>query len=918
MSNKELDQLRNKNSELKKNNENLGAIVKDLKEKYGPLEEIETKIQLCQENLAQLEQQLGDYQKAQSVLAEEESILAAAKKKAEEIEEKNLAALEEMERLEEKIGKYQKAEEAIVEAERKAESMLDDAVTEAREIVDKAKEEAAAKKDEILAAAEEEKNFALAETAEAKEIAEKTLKESAAKAKETLESAKKEAKEIRDKAERSMQDAKESINGLYKDFEEEKNSFYEKKEIEGNARKDVIVAAAKSERDRILAVAQQDARKFADAQREAADLYEKNKHEAADRYWAETSEKCNNMIKSANEQKEKILSEAYILHDSIIEEGRKQREKENQKLIQDKQAFAATQGEVEENRILNELKQRELEQRTSELDAEVERRLNSEYEKVIQERDAAKSSQKEFMNSYKELQGYYTALRDKTKLSSENAGLFVKFLDSARNKGIIVDEALFDRLLNAETECNNLKKVNQSLSDENQKFLAKNREISASLSVSNGAEDKLLAANDLIEYYKKELDGALEKLSKGQTVSRSEMLMPVKQEPGFFVKNRSYFEKISELEWLGEIKKKSEQSGLYFTSRQLYAFHTAQKIHGMSPLVVLAGISGTGKSELPKNYAMYGGMQFVSIPVKPDWDSPASLFGYFNSIEKRFEATDLLRAIWQMSEGEIYRDQMLMVLLDEMNLAHPEQYFADMLSKLETSRGTADAEYDILLGGGEMPEHIKIGGNILWTGTMNEDETTKGLSDKVIDRSTLITFPRPTKLRSRSENERAADPEHLLTKTMWDSWHKPRTESQESRFEKRIVEFREAVEKINGHLSIMGRNLGHRVWQGIEAYVRNYPEVVSATKENDLDIAMDKAFNDAVAFKIMPKMRGLEVKGRNETELDEIAAVVRDYAKELIGDYQKAREMTTELFQWSSAEFMNEPAGEGNTNDDKR
>lgn len=46
--------------------------------------------------------------------------------------------------------------------------------------------------------------------------------------------------------------------------------------------------------------------------------------------------------------------------------------------------------------------------------------------------------------------------------------------------------------------------------------------------------------------------------------------------------------------------------------------------------------------------------------------------------------------------------------------------------------------------------------------------------------------------------------------------------------------------------------------------------------------------------------------------------MVRDYAKELIGDYQKAREMTTELFQWSSAEFMNEPAGEGNTNDDKR
>ena len=144
-----------------------------------------------------------------------------------------------------------------------------------------------------------------------------------------------------------------------------------------------------------------------------------------------------------------------------------------------------------------------------------------------------------------------------------------------------------------------------------------------------------------------------------------------------------------------------------------------------------------------------------------------SLFGYYNSIERRFEATELVRALYQMSKDDVHQQQMMMVLLDEMNLAHPEQYFADLLSKLETCRGMSEcAQYDILLGGGERPEHLDIGGNILWTGTMNEDETTKGLSDKVIDRSTLITFPRPTELYGRKQIEEIK-PEFVLSKKKW-------------------------------------------------------------------------------------------------------------------------------------------------------
>lgn len=896
-----LEKLRDQNNKLSEQNKNLGAKIKELQEQYGPLEEIETKVQIYREELVSLEQKVGDYQRAQDILEKKDEILAEAQKTADELTQKSAEAEKQLEQLEDRIGKYEKVEDAVEAAKQRAKVLTDDAEQKAKIITDEAdkqaqvtketaEKEAAVRKKEILTAAAEQEKEILAQANAAKQEAEKTLKEA------------------KEKAKKELRDASDSVSGMYKDLEEEKSRFYEKKDIEGNARKDAIIAEAVRESARAIEKAKQDAQKIADDIRGAADRYEKEKHAAADKYWEEITLECEKRIGEATDRKERIIEEANALREKIVQEGRNLREEENQGLDQKRKEFAAERGEVEQKRILQEIKEKELNQRQSVLDEEVTRRVSEEYGKLISDRDAAKDLYLKVKNAYSELQTRYNQLVSKNNINKEAFSLFEKFLEQAKSKGISVDETMLSRFLNIKKECQDLQKDNQRLSDKNQDLSAENRRLQASLSNSNSTEDKLQAESELNVYYQKKIDGLMDELRKTQGASREDMLLPVRQEPGFFVNDLPYFEEgIDEIEWLNEIKEKSERSGLYFTSRQLYAFHTAHKVHGMSPLVVLAGISGTGKSELPKNYALYGGMQFVSIPVKPDWDSPASLFGYYNSIEKRFEATDLLRAIWQMSRNERHKGQMLMVLLDELNLAHPEQYFADMLSKLETSRGSGDAQYDILLGSGQAPEQVEIGGNILWTGTMNEDETTKGLSDKVIDRSTLITFPRPTQLRSRNENEKILPRERLLSKEVWNSWYKPRRDNEEW-FEKQIVEFRKAVENINVHMSKMGRNLGHRVWQGIEAYVRNYPEVVAAgsgKEHSDLDDAMKRAFNDAVAFKIMPKMRGLEVKGRNEAALQEIEKLINTHASELVGDYARAREMTNELFQWSSAEFMN-------------
>ena len=196
--------------------------------------------------------------------------------------------------------------------------------------------------------------------------------------------------------------------------------------------------------------------------------------------------------------------------------------------------------------------------------------------------------------------------------------------------------------------------------------------------------------------------------------------------------------------WLNGIWADCEESGFVFPPRLLKAFHTALKTSAWSPLTVLSGVSGTGKSALPRLYARFGGLLHHGVPVQPNWDSPQALFGYFNSIDNLYDATPLLRALVQMQAGEgDLGDHLLLVLLDEMNLAHVELYFSDLLSKLETRRGGEDVPLELSLGAGLDRFEVKLGSNVFWVGTMNEDETTKSLSDKVLDRGHLLASPAP-------------------------------------------------------------------------------------------------------------------------------------------------------------------------------
>jgi predicted nucleic acid-binding Zn-ribbon protein len=351
---------------------------------------------------------------------------------------------------------------------------------------------------------------------------------------------------------------------------------------------------------------------------------------------------------------------------------------------------------------------------------------------------------------------------------------------------------------------------------------------------------------------------------------------------------------------------------LYFPERVLYAFHTALKVNDISPLVVLAGISGTGKSELPRRYAEGMGLHFVILPVQPRWDSPQDLFGFYNYLEGRYKATELARAMVQF---ELYNrdlwplpkdwnhdcsDRMLLVLLDEMNLARVEYYFSEFLSRLEFRRGInledvkkrAGAEISLEMGSlreGEKPIRLFPGQNILFSGTMNEDETTQALSDKVLDRACVMRFGRPKKIMEQVNVPEANPSENGLTFDQWRSWLKERNSlSEKDQVNRWINDLNDAMDNV-------GRPFAHRVIKAIQSYVANYPDWVS----NRIGVAMA----DQIEQRIMPKLRGIEIEDANQP-LTKIRSIIEQCDDQrLLNAFKKGSE-NQQIFLWRGIDRM--------------
>jgi len=246
---------------------------------------------------------------------------------------------------------------------------------------------------------------------------------------------------------------------------------------------------------------------------------------------------------------------------------------------------------------------------------------------------------------------------------------------------------------------------------------------------------------------------------------------------------------------------------------------------------ILAGLSGSGKTQLALKYAQALSINHSGSPldddkkswfvqaVLPGWYDPSALLGYINPLRpESYTRTPLLNFLLEATNTP---DKPFVVILDEMNLSHPEHYFAPFLSAMESGAPLIlHSEGDMFDG---VPAQIRYPSNVAFIGTLNMDETTHGLSDKVLDRAWTMEF--------------------------WDinlddfpNWNEFGLTSNEQHITYTILK------TLSEHLQSERLHFGWRTIDDVLSYVSLARQSASFNLEKTLD--------DVIYARILPKLRG--------------------------------------------------------------
>lgn len=376
------------------------------------------------------------------------------------------------------------------------------------------------------------------------------------------------------------------------------------------------------------------------------------------------------------------------------------------------------------------------------------------------------------------------------------------------------------------------------------------------------------------------------------------------------------------------LTKSFTDKGLNFTTQQIATFYTALQVKGF---VILSGISGTGKTKLAQHFAsllpqpievgfsnaielestssLSGNLNtnWLFMSVRPDWRDSKSLLGYYNPLIGNYEWTPFLRFLLKVVSSYKKGDGLAwFVLLDEMNLAHVEYYFADILSVIESGRERGWSReplrfvYPEDAKGNLPPAEIFLPPNLYFVGTVNIDETTHAFSPKVLDRAFTLEL---TEADFSTYFPNVAGKEVKLNETIQQRLLEHFTfNKQFANITKQCIgnyldskpQVRVWLQNLNSSLRQYNMHFGYRVFDEIVAFL-------SVAESNKLfeDLGgFEAAFDLAILMKVLPKFHGS--RGKLEAPLCVVLAWCIDPdtpQEETISDALKGIETSTDLVE---------------------
>lgn len=306
----------------------------------------------------------------------------------------------------------------------------------------------------------------------------------------------------------------------------------------------------------------------------------------------------------------------------------------------------------------------------------------------------------------------------------------------------------------------------------------------------------------------------------------------------------------SENEFIDEVIKNAKSNNLNYTREDIINFHIAIK---SSQLVILSGQSGTGKSKLPFIYAGTLGLRednnaLLFIPISPSYTEPEDVLGYVkpgiplvdNKQEENGEYMESSsRLISFLKDASEHKDRVHFVVFDEMNLSQIEYWFAPFISVLEKEYGSRKIHLYPnnmhLKNAQDYPPFIDIGENVFFIGTINVDETTTKISERLIDRAIVINLTKMnfSKLREIGGNL-INYPE--TTFSQFDDYIKRRNDYINVLSDEEVLFF----EKLNDLMSNSNYNKGisYRMLKNISLYIANSQDLLK--REDSIDNAVSQ------------------------------------------------------------------------------
>ena len=393
------------------------------------------------------------------------------------------------------------------------------------------------------------------------------------------------------------------------------------------------------------------------------------------------------------------------------------------------------------------------------------------------EQGIRKDVKREFDGKIKDLEGQLDQERtgrkaDQDRLVEQNREL-IKFRDFQRNMDDADPESIQDELNRREEKIKELKEklrlsgnedlyekceeLESTVYDRQERINQLTRELEEANSevykirLSVAAKHNLEKEKKVLELHNKSLDTAISQL-RLQLDELIEKQHGSKVFPALSALDQNHRDSpvLHEAPGLKEFCKQIHQGLAHVEDTPLYYKEEDIRIFlaglAMSNLHILQGMSGTGKTSLAIAFSKVVGGQYTNIPVQAGWRDKDDLIGHYNAFEKKFYEKETLQALYKAQLPK-YEDCLNIILLDEMNLSRPEQYFAEFLNALELRAG----EREIVLVEEEQvnapdklidKRKIKVPDNVWFIGTANHDETTNEFADKTYDRSHVMELTR--------------------------------------------------------------------------------------------------------------------------------------------------------------------------------